>query len=303
MHSSLSGSSSISSSSSSSYNPAGLASHQLSSQLDFELNLHHYGVDYLLDRRISRHEFSLAMQTFVEERKKLSLRLADWHNLSDVLVSISDIVFVFVCIFAILIIYGYDVKGFILPLLPLFLSFTWMFGNTVKTGLENFLFVFKTKPYSIGDFVEIKGQDGVFEVVSIQLLTTTFRNLQNKIVIMPNAMLLASVIFNLSRSKHAGFLIPVIVSASVSTQTVVQFKAAVAAFLAARPTNWQPRISLEFDPSSSSVSADPPTVKGVLRVSHQSDFSNFQAIQQHLMELMAFVTETMKKLEMLPGKI
>ena len=81
----------------------------------------------------------------------------------------------------------------------LIVSFSFIFGNTLRTILESALFIFIVRPYSINDRIELRNHDDEYEVHSIQLLTTTLRQNNNKLVIIPNSQMLTCEITNLSR--------------------------------------------------------------------------------------------------------
>ena len=133
---------------------------------------------------LRRHDFVDAMAAFAAERKQLSLELTDWHSFSSVLNSVSLIMYGMVVIFVLIAVYanGTSITSALVPLTSFFLSFSFIFGNTLKSVLESLLFIASNKPYSTGDRIELRNHpEGELEVYSIALLTTTFKDTNNKV--------------------------------------------------------------------------------------------------------------------------
>ena len=75
-------------------------------------------------------------------------------------------------------------------------------GLALKDSLANFAAGFLliiTRPFKVGDVVEVNGETGKVSV--IQILTTTLRTADNKVVIVPNGNLIADSITNYTAEK------------------------------------------------------------------------------------------------------
>lgn len=111
--------------------------------------------------------------------------------------------FLFYSIFGIFLIMGLQYLGFKLSLLlgaagvfTVALSFA---SQTAISNLVSGIFLLFEHPFKVGDTVEVQGTNGVVE--SIDLLSTKLRTSDNKLVRIPNEVLIKSEITNLSYFK------------------------------------------------------------------------------------------------------
>lgn len=134
-----------------------------------------------------------------------------------------------------------------------------IFGPTLRAMLEAALFIFFVKPFvsspwfrlsacarcaepcvgasapvpvpvqNIGDRVNVD-QERLF-VQSIQLLSTTFRSVHNKIVVMPNALLMTKSITNITRSKEPVFELVLYLDFLTPVEKLTRLRESILAFL------------------------------------------------------------------------
>jgi hypothetical protein len=103
-------------------------------------------------------------------------------------------------------------------------------GPAIRDVVDGVVFVFVRHPYDMGDFVEIDKE--VYLVDSVGLLSTIFLY-KRRITSIPNKGLAGGVIVNLSRTTFTEVF-------SVLVKRPIHVEDAVAAFLRARKTLWEP---------------------------------------------------------------
>lgn len=151
---------------------------------------------------ISKEEMRDAVQGIYRERRALTTSLKDMSSavskLDGVLLGTVLIIIIFIWL---LIFNGENTVANIAPLSTFVLSFSFVFGNSMKTLFESMVFIFATHPYDVGDLVCV---DGNFMFVeSFGLISTVFRTVTNENIVAPNAMLSTSkMIFNCRRSGN-----------------------------------------------------------------------------------------------------
>jgi small-conductance mechanosensitive channel len=250
--------------------------------------------------KIYKQEFYVAIIRFAEERKKISNRLTDWHNLSDVLISVSTAIWVVVTAFILLLAFADNVVTFLLPMTTLLVSFSFIFGNTLRTVLESAIFVFVVRPYSVSDRIELRLHDDEYEVHSIQLLTTTLRSSTNKIIIIPNSVLLLQEITNLSRSSNAAYHIPITLALDVQAQRIGELKAHLEQYTMQHPIEWQTRVVITLCNAKNEKDMLTALFADV-KVTHNSDWINGRvAADASLISFNTHLQQTLDLLQMRP---
>lgn len=112
------------------------------------------------------------------------------------LVSLIDVVMMFILIVIIISIFGIDTSSFI----ALFASAGVAIGMALSGTLQNFaggVIILLFRPYKVGDFIEAQGQAGV--VKEIQIFNTVLKTGDNKIILVPNGPISTGIVNNYSR--------------------------------------------------------------------------------------------------------
>ena len=107
-------------------------------------------------------------------------------------------------------------------------------------------------------------------------------------MIIPNSVLLAAELTNLSRSPEPVQYIPVLLDASVSAVQVQALRSAVEDWVKARPTLWTDKVQLTFATDGLGVN----TLKAIVRVQQQGTWSDVNKTRSNLLEIMAFIAES-----------
>jgi small-conductance mechanosensitive channel len=142
-------------------------------------------------------------QVFLQ-RSDLSATLKDFGNISAVVKRMFQIAFWIFMIIVILLVAGVTPSKVLVTISTLLISGAVAFGNSIKAIFDSIVFILFTKPYDVGDTIILqKATEPSFTVSRISVMTTTFLAGDNKVVIIPNAVLATGPIFNLRKSKEA----------------------------------------------------------------------------------------------------
>ena len=141
--------------------------------------------------------------------------------------------------------------------------------------------------YSVGDRVNI-GKDK-FRVHSIQLLTTTFRDLQNKISIVPNNKLSTLPIQNLTRSSNVVVKMKIAVAFDTPSAKLAQLRQRIVDHVQALPLQWKPAVSMHLADLAPQLN----TVNVSLLISHLASYTQVKEWKRSKTELLHVVREQM----------
>ncbi|CAM9698260.1 unnamed protein product [Chrysoparadoxa australica] len=152
---------------------------------------------------LSREEFIRSIVHFYLGRESLSLSLKDYESilgkLSLIVASITIIVWVFVGLW----IFDQDVSQLGVAAITLLVGISFMIGTSVTALVESCVFIFITHAYDVGDRVYLKADSGNMlnlQVETINLLSTVFKQWDNKSITFPNQRLAQMEIQNMRRS-------------------------------------------------------------------------------------------------------
>ena len=141
--------------------------------------------------------------------------------------------------------------------------------------------------YSVGDRVNI-GKDK-FRVHSIQLLTTTFRDLQNKISIVPNNKLSALPIQNLTRSSSVVVKMKIAVAFDTPSSKLAALRQRIVDHVQGLPLQWKPAVSMHLADLAPQLN----TVNVSLLLSHLATYTQVKEWKRSKTELLHVVREEM----------
>lgn len=128
---------------------------------------------------------------------------------------------------------------------------------------------------------------------SIALLTTTFKDVNHKTIICPNSLLLAQELTNLSRSPQPVHYIPVTLDAAVLGSQIQELKEKVEGWVKVRGSNWSEKVVMTL--TADGVSAN--GLKCVVRVEQQGSWGDLNRTRANLLEVIAFIAETVAKMQ------
>jgi len=153
--------------------------------------------------KISRVEMRQALRLFFRERDNLTRSLNNFDNLARVVKTLINFVFWVIMSLVVLLVMRFAVQELLLTFATLLVSVSFALGTSIRNLVESLIFLLVNKPYDVGDRVQIGDPttDPMKQrVVSISLLSTTFKSIHGKLMIMPNHLLSALPITNLKVS-------------------------------------------------------------------------------------------------------
>ena len=135
--------------------------------------------------------------------------------------------------------------GTILLSLSTFLfAISFSFGETAKNVLNSWFFIFVRHAFDVGDHVVVPDiQSDMMTVSQIQLLNTTFRLLDNKLLTVPNYQLYSMRTINLRRSTNVHDVYNLEIDSYLSSEKISQFEAKLRDFLKAHPEQYDEKAS------------------------------------------------------------
>lgn len=127
----------------------------------------------------------------------------------------------------------------------LLIATSFALGTSISRMVESSYFLLATKPFNVGDRIILEGSPTIYIVSTIQLITTTVRTLDNKIVFLPNHVLASSTIINLNRHPVSTIIIPLQVGFDTSLAQLEGLKPKISEFIKVNKKVWKPS-SLEI---------------------------------------------------------
>eukprot|EP00475_Leptophrys_vorax_P030570 TRINITY_DN458_c0_g1_i1.p1 TRINITY_DN458_c0_g1~~TRINITY_DN458_c0_g1_i1.p1 ORF type:complete len:748 (-),score=181.08 TRINITY_DN458_c0_g1_i1:64-2307(-) len=153
---------------------------------------------------IDEQTFCDTIAALFSKRSDLSSTLRDFQSIAGAVKVIVATVFWIIMIFFLLLAAGVSLSKVIATFATLLVSGAVAFGNALKTLIESLVFILSTKPYDVGDRIALRDPLAApLTVQGIRVMSTTFVGLDNRVVIMQNASLIGTPIYNLRRSKNA----------------------------------------------------------------------------------------------------
>ncbi len=195
---------------------------------------------------ISKSEMREAVQRIYKERRALSASLKDVSSavakLDGVLLCVGLIIVIFIWL---LIFSPESTISNLVPLSTFVVSFSFIFGNTLKTIFESMIFLFATHPYDAGDLVCI--DDVWMFVKDFGLISTTFRTTTNEEVVAPNALLATSkYIHNARRSNSMWEVTSVMTSFETALATIDEFRKRLRQYVKENDREWGGGLDVNF---------------------------------------------------------
>lgn len=112
------------------------------------------------------------------------------------------------------------------------LSLSFAFAGTVQEFAASFMFLFVKHPYDVGDRCEIADQQVEVIVEKISLLHTIFRRvLDNRLVQIPNSVVSAAAITNISRSRNLKQRIHIMVNVNTTGEQIESLQSELYSFV------------------------------------------------------------------------
>ena len=143
------------------------------------------------------------------------------------------------------VIFEVSLTAVVLPLSTLFLSLSFAVGPSIANVVGSLIFVFERR-FDVGDRVTAKGvgatEGEILTVQRIDVLTTSFLTFTNRLVMVPNWVLAASVIENLKRSPTANVCLALAVSTQTTSRQLEALQSRLRNFTEAESSSFKPGV-------------------------------------------------------------
>lgn len=181
---------------------------------------------------VNEAAFVTAMKILLRERQYLGASLRDWQSLNVVLERFVLIAVWIISVMLVIVSSGVSVSSALATFGTLLISTAVAFGSTLKNIVESAVLIVLIKPFRVGDRIQLDSRNDTPKLVQkIQLLSTTFKGPDNRVLIIPNKILADKQIFNLRESKHAVVLVEFEIEATTSEEKLKELKYAIAGYL------------------------------------------------------------------------
>lgn len=137
--------------------------------------------------------------------------------------------------------FGASTQTIVLTTSSVVLSFAFALGKVISNLVESIYFIFVTKPYTVGDVVLIGSTKAeMFFVQEIQMMTTTFRTLENRLVILPNFSISEGCLVNYNRLSTSSVNVLFRIAFDTPPEKVDELKESFEEFLKHHVNDWIP---------------------------------------------------------------
>lgn len=155
------------------------------------------------EKKISAEAFKVTAKELYQNVVKMGKSIKYRNSIFDKLELIFSFIIKYITAIFACYIFKIDYKIYLTSFGTTFVTFSWIFADTIKKVFNCFVFVLIIRPYDIGDKVFL--ENNVFEVHRIDLLTSTFLTSLKKIVYISNEKLINTIIYNYERSPPQSF--------------------------------------------------------------------------------------------------
>lgn len=156
------------------------------------------------------------------ERRDMERTLRDRDSLFDKLDLIFSMIMSYVALIILLLLFKADYKLFMASFGTTFITFSWIFADSIKNIYNCFIFLLVIRPYSIGDKVVIAGD--TLYVYKVDLLSTAFMTPYSELVYISNTTLMSMQIHNIARSPAQSETIELAVDASTTYDQAIKLE-------------------------------------------------------------------------------
>ncbi|PVV04058.1 hypothetical protein BB560_001450 [Smittium megazygosporum] len=203
-----------------------------------------YVFDYTEKGKLSKTEFQDCLIEFYFERTIIDKTLTSMSMvLKDIDKFFMLIVLMIVFVLGLMLTSVDPIKS-LGSLATLMVAWSFVFGNSLKTCFDCFIFLITTHPYDIGDHVLIGDKD--FTVKRINLLSTTFVRSDGRYTIFPNSFLATSQIINYRRSKNQSELFDADMQLDTPKEKIEELEKQMLEFVKENPEDYKPEIAIRY---------------------------------------------------------
>ncbi|ORD99455.1 MSL10 [Hepatospora eriocheir] len=150
-----------------------------------------------------------------QNRKNMKRTLKDRDKIFDLFIEIFTIIVSYANLILFLFLFKMDFTFFTTTLFSFLLSFTWIFGDSIKQIYTCFLFLLVIRPYDIGDYLVIENK--YYTVFTMNLFTSALLSDSETLTYMSHITLFDKDIKNISRSQSISLIIKISIKEGSTT--------------------------------------------------------------------------------------
>ncbi|KAI3438435.1 hypothetical protein D9Q98_000866 [Chlorella vulgaris] len=185
------------------------------------------------NKHVNVQECCTAVARVFLERRNLAASLKDARTIVGTLETLIGCFLHLLMAFLYLVIWNVDVLKAWAGFASLFLGFSFIFGNSIRTTYENVVFLFVVHPYDVGESVWIDNEQHLVEEVHLSF--TVLTNTTGQRVWYPNENIRVKSFINLSTSGFKGEAFKVLVDLDTPLTAVEDLRLAAEAVIKANP--------------------------------------------------------------------
>lgn len=184
------------------------------------------GIDELNKKAvINVNQFKRTAADLFEKRSQMSRTLRDRNSIFEKLEFIFSMMVRYITAIIACYIFEIDYKIYLTSFGTSLLTVSWIFADVIKEVFKCFIFILIIRPFDIGDWVNIDGEDYI--VRKIDLVNTTFLTSLDKLIYISNLYLIGTKIQNYARSPPESFRLELLVDSETSYKSAIDLKKAV----------------------------------------------------------------------------
>eukprot|EP01117_Protostelium_nocturnum_P007168 TRINITY_DN2571_c0_g3_i4.p1 TRINITY_DN2571_c0_g3~~TRINITY_DN2571_c0_g3_i4.p1 ORF type:complete len:637 (-),score=159.59 TRINITY_DN2571_c0_g3_i4:529-2439(-) len=179
--------------------------------------------DNHLKGETSFDEVVVAIYEIFKSRKSLFMTMDDREDIAKIITHTFKGVFWILMVIFVPIIFGVSFLDFIIPITSLVLALSFVFGDSIKSVWESFIFIFVVRPFEIGDKFS-EGTYSCLTVSKISLLSTICYTSDGRMIIYPNSILHRKVIYQHKKSKDYNCYINLLLDSTTPREKIEELK-------------------------------------------------------------------------------
>uniref|UniRef100_A0A0G4IC29 Mechanosensitive ion channel MscS domain-containing protein n=1 Tax=Chromera velia CCMP2878 TaxID=1169474 RepID=A0A0G4IC29_9ALVE len=242
-----------------------------------------------------RREFLDCARRAFSDRRGLADSLSSHDQIADVLGTVLNVGLWIVLLAAILVVFHFDIRAFLVSAAAVLASAGFIFSNSLKNFVDSLTFVFFQHPYDVGNRVHLKevNDGGTLRVVNITAMTTVFCTATNETIVVPNFTLATCSVVNEHRSGCASFVVAVRLRLDeVSTKQLSALKTNLLEYIGKNPKEWVAAETFFWIESFDQEGL----VRWCVQVTHHLGFYRWDAVNASRDRLLNFLSAEMKRL-------
>eukprot|EP00457_Paulinella_chromatophora_P002661 gb/GEZN01002666.1/.p1 GENE.gb/GEZN01002666.1/~~gb/GEZN01002666.1/.p1 ORF type:complete len:713 (+),score=68.48 gb/GEZN01002666.1/:125-2263(+) len=249
-------------------------------------------MDHENNGKITRDKMLVFFQSYFQERTELAAQISQTHELGGVVYAIVVCVQWAVVILGWLLVFGLNPAQVLVSFGTVLLTFAFAFGGVIKNIVTDLQFLLFVRPYISGDKVRLTADGLTLTVVNIAILATTFRDINNKVYIIPNHVLAEKEILNMTRSSSVVMETMFEVAFDTPAEKISAFTTQIQKILIEERLRWEEKCYVSINGFSHMT-----TMTVSLRITHRLGYARLPEVKNDYTALMHRVRAVMAKLE------